>query len=281
MHSKEAARLAGVTVRTLRHYHQIGVLPEPPRRENGYRDYGAVDVARVLRIKRLASLGLSLGQIRTVLEGECGTSDGAGRSASELLDAIDSELEAEIALLEKRRRAVALLKKDLDGGGVVLEASEAIRAHVSRLVERGASGKTATAELHQLLLVDERDGGATALDSVLGLYRLMEERCITGEYVALTNEALALPDDAGEDACSELASRIADLLSPVLAEYLDGGSLEEWDETDPVLERLIRSYDEETLSPTQARGSRLAEAEIRARLGTLGEDDADAPLFSA
>lgn len=85
----------------------------------------------------------------------------------------------------------------------------------------------------------------------------------------------------GENACSELASRIADLLSPVLAEYLDGGRLEEWDETDPVLERLIRSYDEETLSPIQARVSRLAEAEIRARLGTLGEGDADAPLFSA
>lgn len=281
MFSKDVARLSGVTVRTLRHYHQIGVLPEPPRRENGYRDYGAVDVARVLRIKRLASLGLSLGQIRTVLERESGTSDGPERSVSELLDAIDSELEAEIALLEERRRAVALLKRDLDGGGVVLEASEAIRAHVSSLVKRGASGKTATAELHQLLLIDERDGGATALDAVLGLYRLMEERCITGEYVALTNEALVLPDDAGEDACSKLASRIADLLSPVLAEYLDGGRLEEWDETDPALERLIRLYDEETLSPIQARVSQLAESKIRARLGTPGEGDANVPLFSA
>lgn len=44
--SKDVARLSGVTVRALRHYHQMGILPEPPRRDNGYREYGAVDVAR-------------------------------------------------------------------------------------------------------------------------------------------------------------------------------------------------------------------------------------------
>lgn len=32
------ARLAGVTVRTLRHYHQVQVLAEPPRTSNGYRE---------------------------------------------------------------------------------------------------------------------------------------------------------------------------------------------------------------------------------------------------
>ena len=51
MRSNEVAKLAGVTVRTLRHYHQLGLLSEPPRRANGYRDYSPADVARVLRIK--------------------------------------------------------------------------------------------------------------------------------------------------------------------------------------------------------------------------------------
>ena len=35
MLSSELAELAGVTVRTLRHYHQIGLLPEPPRTAGG------------------------------------------------------------------------------------------------------------------------------------------------------------------------------------------------------------------------------------------------------
>ena len=50
MRSNDVAKLAGVTVRTLRHYHQLGLLPEPPRQANGYRDYSPADVARVLRI---------------------------------------------------------------------------------------------------------------------------------------------------------------------------------------------------------------------------------------
>ena len=49
MRSNDVAKLAGVTVRTLRHYHQLGLLSEPPRRANGYRDYSPADVARVLR----------------------------------------------------------------------------------------------------------------------------------------------------------------------------------------------------------------------------------------
>ena len=199
MLSKDVAHLSGVTVRTLRHYHQMGILPEPPRRENGYREYGAVDVARVLRIKRLASLGLTLEQIGSILKKEASGGAGAPEGAAELLDCIDAELEAQISLLEKRRRMVSLLKKELGEGGSVLEASAPIRDHVSRMVELGASGKTATAELHQLLIVDEREGASEVLGDVLGLYRLMEERGVMEEYIALVNEVLALPDDAGED----------------------------------------------------------------------------------
>ena len=68
MKSSEIAKLAGVSVRTLRHYHAIDLLPEPPRGENGYRDYGAGDLVRLLRIKRLSSLGFSLSRISEVLD---------------------------------------------------------------------------------------------------------------------------------------------------------------------------------------------------------------------
>lgn len=275
MRSKEAARLAGVTVRTLRHYHQMGILPEPPRRENGYREYGVVDVARVLRIKRLASLGLSLEQIGAVLNaekrGSTRISDEAedGGDAVGLLDGIDAELEAQIAQLEERRRAISLLRRELDEGGAVLETSSPIRTHVSRMLECGAHARTAMAELHQLLIVDEWRGGSASLDDVFGLYRLLEERGAMGEYVRLLNEALSLPDDAGEDGCSELADRIAGLLSPVVAEYLGNGGTGEVSRTDPLLEQLVRAYDDETLSPLQARLFQLAERRVRERVGEL------------
>ena len=68
MRSSEVARLAGVTVRALRHYHAIGLLPEPARSDNGYRDYDIDDLVRVLRVKRLASLGFPLERVGGMLE---------------------------------------------------------------------------------------------------------------------------------------------------------------------------------------------------------------------
>lgn len=66
--SNELAKLAGVTVRTLRHYHAIGLLDEPPRQANGYRDYRPEDLLRVLRIRQLASLGFPLDQVAGMLD---------------------------------------------------------------------------------------------------------------------------------------------------------------------------------------------------------------------
>lgn len=269
MLSKDIACLSGVTVRTLRHYHQIGILPEPPKLGNGYRNYGVVDVARVLRIKRLASLGLSLEQIGSILREERTGGSKTPNETAKLLDDIDNELKAQISQLEERRRIVSLLRKELDEGGSVLEASAPIRNHVSRMAELGANSKTTIMELHQLLLVDDLEKGSTVLDDVLGLYQLMEERGIMSDYIALTNEALTLPDNAGEKACAELATRIAALLSPVIVEYLESVNLGGWDEADPLLEQLIRSYDEETLSPLQAKLSRLAEKSIRDNVESL------------
>lgn len=68
MKSNELAKLAGVTVRTLRHYHAIGLLDEPPRQASGYRDYRPEDLLRVLRIRQLASLGFPLDQVAGMLD---------------------------------------------------------------------------------------------------------------------------------------------------------------------------------------------------------------------
>lgn len=70
MKSSEFARLTGVTLKTLRHYHKIGLLDEPDRRENGYRDYDVTHVIRLLRIRHLASVGLSLARIKEQLDAE-------------------------------------------------------------------------------------------------------------------------------------------------------------------------------------------------------------------
>lgn len=103
MHSGELARLAGVTVRALRHYHQVGVLPEPERRSNGYRSYDVHDLIRVVRIRRLASLGIPLERMPDLLDDAA--SDGGG-----LLDELDAELAGQIDRLTEQRDLIARLR---------------------------------------------------------------------------------------------------------------------------------------------------------------------------
>ena len=95
MRSGEVARLAGVSVRTLRHYHQIGVLPEPHRRGGGYRDYDVHDLIRLLRIRRLASLGIPLERIPALLDED--------QDAGDVLAELDGELADQIARLTRQR----------------------------------------------------------------------------------------------------------------------------------------------------------------------------------
>jgi DNA-binding transcriptional MerR regulator len=66
----ELARRTGMTVRTLHHFDQIGLLKPSDRSESGYRLYGRNDVARLHSIQALRHLGLPLKQIASMLAGD-------------------------------------------------------------------------------------------------------------------------------------------------------------------------------------------------------------------
>ncbi|WHT21678.1 MerR family transcriptional regulator [Crossiella sp. CA-258035] len=99
--TRQLAELAGTTLRAVRHYHEVGLLPEPERRANGYKSYTAAHLIRVLRIKRLTTLGLSLAQIA-----ELGDAD---EHPEEALRSLDSELAETIERLQRIRAELALI----------------------------------------------------------------------------------------------------------------------------------------------------------------------------
>jgi DNA-binding transcriptional MerR regulator len=101
MRIAELAELAGVSVRTVRYYHQVGALPEPPRRSNGYRDYSVDHLVRALRIHQLTSSGLPL-----ATAGEL-AAEPAPHAAEEVLEEADKVLESQIAVLTERRARLA------------------------------------------------------------------------------------------------------------------------------------------------------------------------------
>jgi len=67
LRSSELGRLAGVSPDTLRHYEQRGLLPQPGRSPNGYREYPPEACARVRLIRRAVALGFTLAEVARVV----------------------------------------------------------------------------------------------------------------------------------------------------------------------------------------------------------------------
>ncbi|RDI48174.1 helix-turn-helix domain-containing protein [Nocardia mexicana] len=93
--TRELAELAGTSLRTVRHYHEIGLLAEPERRSNGYKQYGVAHLVRLVRIKRLTELGFSLSQIAAMGD--------TGDHPEQALRTLDAELAATIERLQRAR----------------------------------------------------------------------------------------------------------------------------------------------------------------------------------
>jgi DNA-binding transcriptional MerR regulator len=99
------ARLAGVTVRTLHHYDEIGLLAPSGRSDAGYRRYGDADLERLQQILFYRELGFGLDDIRTVMtDGGADASAHLARQHAMLLDRI-GRLERMAAAVEKALEA--------------------------------------------------------------------------------------------------------------------------------------------------------------------------------
>jgi DNA-binding transcriptional MerR regulator len=98
----QLATYAGVTARAVRHYHQIGLLPEPERDNSGYRTYDAAAVVRLIRIHTLADAGVPLARVQDLL-------DASAEDFAAAVQEIDKELRAEVRRLQDTRKRLARL----------------------------------------------------------------------------------------------------------------------------------------------------------------------------
>ncbi|TDC22933.1 MerR family transcriptional regulator [Streptomyces sp. 8K308] len=113
----ELADLVGTTPRAVRHYHRVGLLPEPRRHPNGYRRYTLRDAIVLARVRRLRDLGLSLNEVRDVL------ADDAGKDLVEVLTELDADLARQEADIRRRRAHLGwLLRQAEEDGGLASEA---------------------------------------------------------------------------------------------------------------------------------------------------------------
>ena len=140
----QLAAYAGVTVRAVRHYHQIGLLPEPERDASGYRRYGPTAVVSLIKIRTLVNAGVPLSQIGQMLEADAAT-------FAEAVQRIDSRLLDEIERLETSRKQIAQL-----AAGDSLTLPPEVISYLDRLREIGASERIVEAERDGWILVAAR-----------------------------------------------------------------------------------------------------------------------------
>lgn len=133
----QLAAYAGVTVRAVRHYHQVGLLPEPARDASGYRSYDAAAVIALIRIRTLAEAGVPLARVHELLD--AGAEDFAVAVAE-----IDRRLRAQVRELQEHRRRIAKL-----AAGDSLALPAAVVAYLDKLRACGAP---------EAVVEGERDG---------------------------------------------------------------------------------------------------------------------------
>jgi DNA-binding transcriptional MerR regulator len=232
----QLAAYAGVTVRAVRHYHQIGLLPEPQRDASGYRRYGATAVVSLIKIRTLANAGVPLSQIGHMLEADAST-------FAEAVEKIDSHLRDQIERLDSSRKQIAQL-----AAWDRLALPPEVISYLDRLREIGVPEPIVAGERDGWILLAARwpdrihelmPGKHAELDDprVVRLYRLLAE---------------IFESDAGDD--DPRLEEVADIMAASLAQQadtygeidLDGSDDLPFDlmdalavESDPRLQRLL------------------------------------------
>lgn len=238
MHSGELARLAGVTVRALRHYHQVGVLAEPERGNNGYRDYDVHDLIRVLRIRRLASLGIPLERMRGLLD-EAGddTSGGAGA----LLDELDAELAEQIDRLAGQRDLIARLREH----SAFPDLPPDLAPFLAAFAAAGLSPELARIDRDQSVLLAHLVG-EDGMPGLVRFYERVSESSMALGVADLVGRFGRLGPGSTDEDITALVTDFAEALAPVLLNESDplelGGS-----------ESLLSDYTTDVLNEQQQR----------------------------
>lgn len=245
MRSSDLAHLAGVTVRTLRHYHQLGLLDEPPRTTNGYREYSVHHLVRVLRIVRLASLGFRLGELAPMLDRD-------GKDTAEVLERLDDETAREIERLTERRALIAQLM----AWNAAPDLPDAFAPHIALFAARLGDSTLARVDREQAILIGHL-ASPEVLDELAGLYARFSEPALLETSLTLTRRLADLDVDAPDSVVEAIVADMVATYGDVIRALRD-------DEVsfDPRAVALLAEYSNDSLNAAQRRVVERVEAAL-------------------
>lgn len=252
----QAARFAGVTTRTVRWYHQHGLIKEPDRDSSGYRRYTSSDLLRLVQVRTLAEAGVPLARIPGLLDDDQLDDDqsvAGGRDADRFaasIAAVEEDLTARIDDLVARRD---MLRRLTTGDRVLLP--ERATAILDRMPELGFDTADVAAAWEGLVLVR-----AVTPDYFDQYLTQVETATAHPDYLALVKLSLDAETWQAEDPrIEQLASALVDyyLAHPELQPIPSGSS------ADAVQLDLLAHHREEH-SPAWARLTALLHDRLRA-----------------
>src|SRR5699024_3599092 len=86
----QVAKASNINIETVRYYERLGLIPEPPRNESGYRMFSKEAIQTIKFIKRAQGLGFTLEEIKKLLSA---SNDEESFKAEELYDFATEKIE--------------------------------------------------------------------------------------------------------------------------------------------------------------------------------------------
>lgn len=182
----ELARRAGLSVRTLHHYDEIGLLSPSRRSAGGYRLYTAADVCRLTQIVSLRQLGLPLAEVRECL------------------------VEPGMSLHETLRLHASRLREQVEAQQRLLRRLEAIADRLARAEEASVEELTQTMEMiamYEKHLTPEQLEKVRQRKEVVGQERIDEVQAEWPRLIAQVRAEMEKGTDPASAAVQQLARR--------------------------------------------------------------------------
>jgi DNA-binding transcriptional MerR regulator len=220
----QLASYAGVTIRAVRHYHQIGLLPEPERDASGYRTYDAAAVVRLIRVRTLAEAGVPLARVRDLLDADPETFTAA-------IDEIDRRLRTQIRALREHRRRIAQL-----GSGDSLALPDEVVDYLDRLRAIGVPAAVVDIERDAWILM-----AARCPEAIPAIMEVKVAQLADPGTLRLYRLVARVADNWDDE---ELLRETADVMCELLEQALRNGELDQQGEVTPdaAFIRLVDSF---------------------------------------
>ena len=235
----QLAAYAGVTARAVRHYHKIGLLPEPERDPSGYRTYDATAVVRLIRIHTLAGAGVPLARVQELL-------DAGPEEFADAVQDIDKDLRAEIRRLQGTRKRLARL-----AAGEHLALPQSVVDYLDRLRGLGVDERYIALERDAWIMISAQV--PHLMDSIIAKKHAELDDPDTMKLYSLLSGALDWPAD------DPRVVEVADILERLLIRAVEAGEVGD----DGFDDSFVDLLDSTTVRSAPAAGRLLAILEGR------------------